>query len=73
VHTAAAGARTPPVSVDVLTSAACLNLQVDVHEINTRPLAGDAQKVYELAKIRNRGHGNILDHSTISGEAGVLG
>lgn len=47
--------------------------QVDVHEINTRPHAGDAQKVYELAKIRNRGHGNILDHSTISGEVGVLG
>jgi hypothetical protein len=57
----------------MLMSPVCLNFQVVVHEINTRPLAGDAQKVYEMAKIRNRGHGNILDHSTISGEAGVLG
>jgi hypothetical protein len=42
-------------------------VKIDVNSINTRPLAGDTRQVYALAKLRNRGHGNILDHATISG------
>ena len=45
----------------------------DAETMNSRGLNGTARDVFLIAKARNQGSGNIINHGTVTGEVGLLG